>query len=98
MFQLRIPALDDRLEWIGGDRPEDEAGEVAYEAVVGRGLHRAASVAGCVADLLARRDLAQYGPSVDVGFFGRWYVAEAYRLLGRLEGTLIRTSRPATEG
>jgi hypothetical protein len=57
MFQLRIPAPDDRLEWIGGDRPEDEAGEVAYEAVV-----------------------------------------EAYRLLGRLEGTLIRTSRPATEG
>jgi hypothetical protein len=68
MFQLRIPAPDDRLEWIGGDRPEDEAGEVAYEAVVGRGLHRAASVAGCVADLLARRDLARYGPSVDVGF------------------------------
>jgi hypothetical protein len=59
MFQLRIPAPDDRLEWTGGDRPEDEAGEVAYEAVVGRG------------------------------------VAEAYRLLGRLEGTLIRTSRPA---
>jgi hypothetical protein len=59
MFQLRIPAPDNRLEWIGGDRPEDEAGEVAYEALVGRGLHRAASVAGCVADLLARRDLAQ---------------------------------------
>jgi hypothetical protein len=51
MFQLRIPAPDDRLEWIGGDRPEDEAGEVAYEAVVGRGLHCAAGVAGCVADL-----------------------------------------------
>ena len=98
MFQLRIPAPDNRLEWIGGDRPEDEAGEVAYEAVVGRGLHCAAGVAGCVADLLARRDLAQYGPGVDVGFFGRWYVAEAYRLLGRLERTLIRTSRPATEG
>jgi hypothetical protein len=34
MFQLRIPAPDDRLEWIGGDRPEDEAGEVAYEGTL----------------------------------------------------------------
>jgi hypothetical protein len=74
-----------------------EAGEVAYEAIVGRGLHRAASVADCVADLLARRDLERYGPTVDLGFFRRWYVAEAYRLLGRLEGTLVRTSPPATE-
>ena len=97
MFQRRIPAPDDRLEWIGSDDLEGEAGEVAYEAIVRRGLHRAASVAACVADLLVRRDLEQYGPSVDIGFFRRWYVPEAYRLLGRLEGTLIRTRRPATE-
>ena len=98
MFQLHTPAPDDRLEWIGGDQVEGEAAEVAYEAVVRRGLRRAASVADCVADLLVRRDLQRYGPSIDVGFFRRWYVVEAYRVLGRLEGTLVRTSRPATEG
>ena len=66
-------------------------------ALVRRGFHRAAHVADHVADLLVRRDLSQYGPSADVGFFRRWYVAEAYRVLGRLEGTLLRASRPATE-
>jgi hypothetical protein len=89
MFHLRIPAPDDRLEWIGAD---DIEGEVA------RGLHRAAGVADCVADLLMRRDLEAYGPSVDVGFFRRWYLVEAYRVLGRLEGTLLRVTRPGTEG
>jgi len=79
MLQLRIPAPDDRLEWIGGE-PVDEASEVAYEAIMVRGFH-----------------LERYGPTVDVGLFRRWYVAEAHRLLGRLEGTLIRTSRPPTE-
>ena len=34
----------------------------------------------------------------EAGFFRRWYVVEAYRVLGRLEGTLVRASRPATEG
>jgi hypothetical protein len=72
MFHLRIPAPDDRLEWIGGDDVEGEAAEVAYEAVVTRGLHHAAGVADCVADLLMRHDLEEYGPSVDVGFFRRW--------------------------
>ena len=97
MFRLHIPAPDDRLEWIGGDEVQGEAAEMVYEAVVRRGLHRAARAADYVADLLVRRDLAQYGPSADVGFFRRWYVAEAYRVLGRLEGTLVRTRRPATE-
>ena len=98
MFRLRIPAPDDRLEWIGADDIEGEAAEVTYEAVVARGLHRAAGVADCVADLLMRRDLEAYGPSVDVGFFRRWYLVEAYRVLGRLEGTLLRVTRPGTEG
>ncbi len=97
MFHLRVPAPDDRLEWIGGDDVSGEAAEVVYEAVVKRGLRRAASAADCVADLLVRRDLQQYGPSVDIGFFRRWYLAEAYRVLGGLEGSLIRTSRPARE-
>jgi hypothetical protein len=97
MFHLHVPEPNDRLEWIGGDDVEGEAAEVAYEAVVERGLHRAAGVADCVADLLMRRDLDAYGPSVDVGFFRRSYVAEAYRVLGRLEGTLLRTTRPTTE-
>ena len=96
MFRLHIPAPDDWLEWIGGDEVQGEAAEVVYEAVVRRGLHHARRAAECVADLLVRRDLARYGPSADVGFFRRWYVTEAYRVLGRLEGTLVRTSRPAT--
>jgi hypothetical protein len=98
MFHLHVPAPNDRLEWIGGDDVEGEAAEVAYEVVVERGLHRAAGVADCVADLLMRRDLEEYGPSVDVGFFRHWYVVEAYRILGRLEGALLRTTRPGTEG
>jgi len=93
MFHLGIPAPDDRLEWVGGE-PSSEESEVAYEVIVTRGEHDAARVACGVADRLARRDLDWYGPSADVGFFRRWYLAEAYRLLGRLDGREIRVSRP----
>ena len=97
MFHVRIPEPGDRLEWIGGD-PSNEESEVAYTVIVTRGEHDAARVACGVADLLARRDLERYGPSTDAGFFRRWYLVEAYRLLGRLDGTEIRTTRPVRRG
>ncbi|HEY3065490.1 MAG TPA: hypothetical protein VGL09_06840 [Methylomirabilota bacterium] len=32
------------------------------------------------------------------GFFRRWYVAEAHRVLAQLEGTRVRTVARAVEG
>ena len=97
MFHLHIPEPGDRLDWIG-DEPSNEDGEAAYAVIVTRDEHDAARVARGVADLLARRDLERYGPSSDAGFFRRWYLVEAYRLLGRLDGTEIRTTRPVRRG
>ena len=97
MFHVRIPEPGDRLEWIGSE-PSNEESEVAYTVIVTRDEHEAARVACAVADLLARRDLERYGPSTDVGFFRRWYLVEAYRLLGRLDGTEIRASRSVRQG
>lgn len=97
MFHTRIPEPGDRLDWIGGE-PSNEDSETAYEVIVTRGEHDAARVACGVADRLARRDLARYGPSSDVGFFRRWYLVEAYRLLGQLEGTEIRATRSVRRG
>ena len=97
MFHLRVPAPDDRLEWIGGDDVSGEAAEVAYEAVVKRRLRRAASAAGLRGGPAGPSRPAAVRPSVDIGLFRRWYVAEAYRCL-EVSRELIRTSRPAREG
>jgi hypothetical protein len=94
MFQLHSVTPDDWLVWLGGD-PHDEAEAIVHEAIVVRGVHRYADVARCIADQLFARDLQRYGPTSDAGFFRRWYVAEAKRLLARLEATRLRRCPPA---
>jgi hypothetical protein len=86
-------ASGDWLVWLGGE-PGDEVEAIVHEAVVGRGLHRRADVVREVADRLLARDLARYGPVSDLGFFGRWYEAEARRLLARLDATRLRCCPP----
>jgi hypothetical protein len=96
MFRIRTASADDWIEWIG-TYPEGEAEEVAYEAIVLRNLHRYANVARCIGDLLVARDLRRYGPNMEAGFFRRWYVGEAYRVLSQLEGTRVRTVPRSTD-
>ena len=97
MFHLRKCGPDDWIEWIGS-YPEGEAEEVAYDAIVQRGLHRYATVARCIGDLLVARDIRRHGRTVEAGFFRRSYVAERYRGLSQPEGVRVRTVPHATDG
>ena len=97
MFHSTSPRRTTRLEWIGGDEVQGEAAEVATRPSSSEGCTARPASADCVADLLVRRDLARTGRAPTWGSSAAGTSPRRIVSLGRLEGTLVRTRRPATE-
>ena len=88
-----IPA-EASVAWIG-DRPIDEEPRVIWEALTHEQVTTYAALVERVGERLFRRDLASLGAAADIGFFLPFYRAHARRLIGALDGAVLRIGAPA---
>jgi hypothetical protein len=93
-FTLSLDAPPHHITWIGGAAPTEAEARAVWEAITQRRLTTDRDVASYVADVLFRRDLAAVGAESDIGYFRGHYDRLAWRILSRLDGSLVRIEGP----
>ena len=80
------------ISWIG-PAPADDDTRTVWDCFAAAPVVDHAWLVERVADRLFRRDLDTVGAVADVGFFRRFYLPHARRLIAALDGTLLRIER-----